>query len=41
MHHRQMVELVVLISSYNIHTRVARALHIDGEPAATRPPPLP
>jgi len=37
--HRQVVELTVLISAYNMHTRVARALHIDVEPAATRPPP--
>jgi AhpD family alkylhydroperoxidase len=28
---RQVVELTVLISAYNMHTRVARALRIDGE----------
>lgn len=35
---RQLVELTVLISAYNMHTRVARALRIDieGAPAATR-----
>ncbi len=29
---RQQVELTVLISAYNMHTRVARALQIDTEP---------
>jgi hypothetical protein len=35
---RQLVELTVLISAYNMHTRVARALRIDieGAPAAAR-----
>jgi alkylhydroperoxidase family enzyme len=32
---RQLVELTVLISAYNMHTRVARALRIDIEGAAT------
>jgi len=33
---RQVVELTVLISAYNMHTRVARALHIDAEPTPSR-----
>ena len=35
-HDRQIVEITVLAGAYNMHTRVARALKIDAEPAADR-----
>jgi len=33
---RQIVELTVLIGTYNMHTRVLQALEIDAEPAANK-----
>jgi 4-carboxymuconolactone decarboxylase len=33
---RQIVELTVLIGTYNMHTRVLQALEIDAEPAADK-----